>query len=300
MDDLISVVIPTRNRAHHFPDCVDAVLANTDCAYNVIVIDQSEDDRTECAIERLIAEGRVVYRRSSERGVAKARNLGWRSGDAPLIAYTDDDCRVDSDWVGGLRKQMARGPGIGIVYARVYLPDVVETGGFGSSFDPVERLYDGSLPGPKAPWGISANMLVRRSLLERLGGFDEALGAGGLFRSGAETDLTIRATGAGYKILHSREPSVLHLGVRDASNARLLMESYAFGMGATLGKHLRLASRPGRSQLPQWLAHYSLTVATNALLGRRPLRAVWLQGMLKGAWAARRTPISRISGRYEP
>jgi GT2 family glycosyltransferase len=297
--ELVSVVIPTRNRPQHFPDCVEAVLANDDGVFEVIVVDQSDDDATAKALAEILATcPQVRYYRQSERGVARARNLGWRSTDAPLIAYTDDDCRVPPSWISSLRLLLADKHHCGIVFAGVHLRDDVGEGEFGSSFTPTSIVYDGVLPGPKQPWGISANMLVKSDVLEQLGGFDEALGAGGLFRSGAESDLTIRATGRGYMILHSPGPSVLHLGVRDAASARGLMAGYAFGMGATLTKHLRLRSRPGATQLPRWIAHYVGTVATNLALGRRPLRVVWLEGLLRGAYASFRKPIDRHTGLY--
>lgn len=300
MVDLVTVVIPTRDRATQIADSVRSVLANDDGNFELVVVDQSEERDTELVLETLLLDERCRYIRSSTRGVAAARNVGWRAGSGALVAYTDDDCRVDPKWLAELRDRIGTAERVGIVFAGVHVPTTIRPGEFAAEFRPQESHYDHSLPGPYEPWGLSANMLVRRSVLSRLSGFDEALGAGGLFRSAAETDLMIRAIVSGYGVVNSPQPAVLHLGIRSNSKARPLIEGYSFGLGAAFAKHLRLRSRPGRWLLLHWIVRLSATTAKNVLLRRRPLGFAWLEGIIKGAWSSRHTPIDRRTGHYRP
>jgi glycosyltransferase involved in cell wall biosynthesis len=294
----ISVVVPTRNRPDQVPGCVESILANGGDDYDVVVVDQSDDDATERALKALLEDPRVSYVHSDERGVAKARNLGWRSSTGSLILYTDDDCRVPPGWVEGLRASLAGDERTSIVFGRVIVPADVSNGEFAASFEPVDAVHDGDLPGPDEPWGISANMLVRSSVLEQLGGFDDALGAGGRFKSAAETDLMIRAVAAGYRVRDVQEPKVLHYGVRGVDEAPKLVRGYAFGLGAAFTKHLRLGTRPGRFLLPRWLVFFSFRAGKNLLRRRRPVGIGFLKGLLQGAWGSRHTAIDRSTGRY--
>ena len=298
MSPSISVVVPTRNRPDQVPGCVESILANGGDDYDVVVVDQSDDDATERAMKALLEDPRVTYVHSDERGVAKARNLGWRSSSSSIIIYTDDDCRVPPGWVEGLRASLAGDERTSIVFGRVVVPSEVSNGEFAASFEPVDAVHDGDLPGPSEPWGISANMLVRSSLLEQLGGFDDALGAGGRFKSAAETDLMIRAVAAGYRVRDVQEPKVLHYGVRGIEEAPQLVRGYAFGLGAAFTKHLRLGTRPGRFLLPRWIMFFSIRAGRNALRRRRHVGFGFLKGLVLGAWGSRHTAIDRSTGRY--
>jgi glycosyltransferase involved in cell wall biosynthesis len=298
--DLVTVVVPTRDRATEIADSVMSILANDDANFELFVVDQSEDSDTERVLQAFVLDERCHYIRTSTRGVAAARNVGWRAGGGSLVAYTDDDCRVGTTWVAELRDRIGTAERVGIAFAGVHVPTTIRPGEFAAEFRPHETRYDHSLPGPYDPWGLSANMLVRRSVLTRLSGFDEALGAGGLFRSAAETDLMIRAIASGYTVVNTPQPAVLHLGIRPTSKARSLIEGYSFGLGAAFAKHLRLGSRPGRWLLLHWVVRLSATTAKNILLRRRPLGFAWLEGIIKGAWSSLRTPIDRRTGHYRP
>jgi hypothetical protein len=136
--------------------------------------------------------------------------------------------------------------------------------------------------------------------MDHLGGFDPALGPGGAFKAagGEDSDMLVRAVAAGYKVLDADHPPVLHLGLRSAEEARDLVPSYAFGIGAAYAKHLRLGTRPGKALLVQWSWRYVWGAVKNLALRRRPLGLNFLKQLLLGAWSARRVPIDRSTGRF--
>jgi cellulose synthase/poly-beta-1,6-N-acetylglucosamine synthase-like glycosyltransferase len=134
--------------------------------------------------------------------LAAARNTGWRAASAPIVAFTDDDCRPQRGWaaavldayedehvdaVGGSVVPTGRQSLLGryYVYNNPIAPLEAEIAQ-GSSIAYRAKLYlranltvgtrsakrrVASLPG--------ASMSVRKSVLERLGGFDERIHFGG-------------------------------------------------------------------------------------------------------------------------
>jgi glycosyltransferase involved in cell wall biosynthesis len=86
----ITVVVPTRNRAERIAENISSVLANAYPDFRVLVVDQSDDDRTERTVRELASsDGRLRYIRQPGTGAARARNLGaWEASD-PLVAFVD-------------------------------------------------------------------------------------------------------------------------------------------------------------------------------------------------------------------
>ena len=141
------------------------------------------------------------------------------------------------------------------------------------------------------PWGIGANMSVRRSLLERIGSFDVLLGPGAPFNAGEEFDLMIRALASGSKVVNAVEVQVEHLGVREGEAASKLMRGYGVSVGAVLAKHVRLRTRRSIGLTLDWVTHFGLSGLRNALSGKRPTGLGLVAGMLKGMYLSSKRPI---------
>jgi glycosyltransferase involved in cell wall biosynthesis len=86
---LVSVVIPTYNRAAFLPATLDSVLAQTYPAVEIVVIDDGSSDGTPGVLGRYA--GRVRWRRKPNGGVASARNAGLEVARGDFIAFMDSD-----------------------------------------------------------------------------------------------------------------------------------------------------------------------------------------------------------------
>ena len=96
----ISAVICTRNRPDKIGNAVETVLANTYPNFDLTIIDQSTNDETEAMMRRIgERDGRVRYQRMTTSGLSRAYNLAIASTTGPIIAFTDDDCLVPTDWI---------------------------------------------------------------------------------------------------------------------------------------------------------------------------------------------------------
>lgn len=289
----VSVVVPTRNRPDQIGPCVQGILANSEPAIEVIVVDQSDGDATATALTGLRQDGRLKYLSSATRGAASARNVGIAASRAELIAFTDDDCRVPPDWIARMVEVFEKDPGAGVLFGRVDIPEGAFESGFLAAFIPVRRSYEGEYPRGLDPWGISANMAVRRKVLEDVGTFDPLLGPGSKFKAGEDVDFAIRVIARRWRVVTASEVPLLHLGVRTGEAARDLLLGYMFATGAVFTKHLRLRT-PGSVSLFAGFLSLQLSTVANALIHRkRPTGIRQLLSVLSGAGQSIPQPIDR-------
>jgi glycosyltransferase involved in cell wall biosynthesis len=178
----ISVVIPTRNRETRLAFALDALSEQSlgRDRFEVVVVRSTDavDGPLTTAPDGL----RVSFRTSRSAGTAVQRNVGWRSARAPLVAFTDDDCRPAPEWLEQL-VAAARGPDAILVGRTEPDPDErpLRQG--------LARTIDNPTP---SGWYETSNIAYRRELLESLGGFDESIDF-----IGEDADLAMRARRAG-------------------------------------------------------------------------------------------------------
>jgi GT2 family glycosyltransferase len=104
----ISVVISTLNGATGLERCLRALARQTIAdATEVVVVD---DGSTDNSIAVATAHGARVVRHGNNAGLAAARNSGVLAANAPIVAFTDDDCEPERGWAEQLLG--AHGPGV--------------------------------------------------------------------------------------------------------------------------------------------------------------------------------------------
>jgi glycosyltransferase involved in cell wall biosynthesis len=92
MTDLVSVIIPTYNRADTLPRAIDSALGQTHRAVEAIVVDDGSRDGTAELMERRYAdEPRVRFFRQENAGVSAARNRAMRAARGDYLAFLDSD-----------------------------------------------------------------------------------------------------------------------------------------------------------------------------------------------------------------
>jgi GT2 family glycosyltransferase len=194
---LVSVVVPTSNRADYLAVTLDSLAAqDLDAhAYEVIVVDDGSRDET----SRVLAEARVdrCLRHDSRRGPAAARNTGWRVARAPLVAFTDDDCRPEPGWLEAGLAMHGSHPGA-VVQGRTR-PEPADEPKLDNPLARslrVERL---------GPFFQTCNVFYPRELLERVGGFDERIQIGA-----EDVDLALRALATGAGAVFAEDALVNH------------------------------------------------------------------------------------------
>lgn len=186
-----SVVIPTYNRKDNLLRGLQALTRQTFPDFEVVVVDQS-DPAVEIP-EEFQQKLAIRYVYSQQRGPALARNKGLRAATGLVIAFTDDDCIPEADWLEKAARYFDQAPIAGLE-GRVRSEKVG---------DPKYRTV--SNVDFEGIGFMTANMFYRRDLLLNVNGFDERFPDA--FRE--DTDLAWRIQEFG-DIPHARDAVVFH------------------------------------------------------------------------------------------
>lgn len=102
----VSAIVCTRNRADRLPGVINQLRLQTypEDAYEIIVVDNGSTDDTADVVRELAARPGVPVRYTCESrpGITSARNRGAEAAHYPYLAYIDDDCSVQPDWLSQL------------------------------------------------------------------------------------------------------------------------------------------------------------------------------------------------------
>lgn len=269
---LVSVVIPTRNRAGRLAEAVASVLAQSHDPIEVVVVDDASDDDTPAVIRALVeSDPRIRSVRHPEpRGAQAARNAGIRDARGPVVAFLDDDCV----WLPTkLEKQLAAlDDRRGVVYCRHAIRHgdawVVE-GEPDATRDPVGGLLRKNYIG-------TYSVLVRRDLLDAVGGFDEAM------PRLQDWDLMLRLA------RHTRfayVPEVLVRGEQLDSGISMDRQALAVAAERMVERHAPRLSRRQQAALHYGLAKYLLVDGLTHRARQYFARAVRLDPLAPAHWA---------------
>jgi glycosyltransferase involved in cell wall biosynthesis len=290
------VVIATRDRGVGAVRTIESILRAEQeefgAGFELIIVDQSDDDATECAVTPFLQLSHVRYLRTASRGLGMARNVGVAAARGEWIAFTDDDCTAGRDWLAGLRRGFELDARIGVVFGNVIEGPHDRDAGFVPSYVRKGSFLARSIADKHNVEGIGACMALRKSVWSSLGGFDPLLGAGSRFHAAEELDFVIRALEAGYWVYETAGAEVVHTGFRPNAQKSALAYEYCFGIGAVYLKHLKCGRWRVLVPLVQLAFRWALRHPV-VHYGTPPDRLPRLWGVLDGAVAGCRTPVDR-------
>jgi glycosyltransferase involved in cell wall biosynthesis len=125
---MISVVVCTRDRAARLDRMLRSLHEMATPAaleWEVLVVDNGSRDGTRDVVTAFARRAKMPTRYLFEkrRGLSRARNAGVRAARGDVVAFTDDDCLVDSQWVARIDAEFRADVELGIVGGRVELHD---------------------------------------------------------------------------------------------------------------------------------------------------------------------------------
>lgn len=200
---LVSVVVPTYNRAETLRECL-AALAAQDFPYGgfeTVVVDDGSSDNTAEVVRQARSPYPVHYLRQENSGPAAARNRGVERAAGDLILIVNDDAIVSANLVAGhyyMHRKMECGGRLAVLGTREYRN--------ADKLRPLNFLYD-QVPFSMRVYGMRAgfypaayfvtfNISLRKSDFETLGGFDEDFTSA----IGEDTEFGVRWQTGGGKI----------------------------------------------------------------------------------------------------
>ena len=239
----LTVVICTRDRPAGLARALESVRAQSCAPARVLVVDSGAAG---AATQRVARDADADYLPVPEPGLARARNAAVRHCPGVAIAWLDDDEVADRHWVEQATRALAERADADVICGAV-VPAELETpaqvwfealggmvGGRGFtevSFGPATRASFHPLY-PLPPVGAGANMVTRPGVIERLGGFDPALGAGSPAQGGEDTLLFARVLRAGGTVLYRPQLLTRHFHRTDVAGLRRQLRGYGTGLTA--------------------------------------------------------------------
>jgi GT2 family glycosyltransferase len=287
----VTVVVPTLNRGPYLTDTLRDLLVQEHRPLEILIVDQSDEEAPFIHDLSLTYHDVISYYKVQFRGLPLARNYGWQKAKYEAILFVDDDIRCDrflvSEHLCGLTK-----PGIGMVA--------------GSIDERISSKQSSAAPGRFNSWTATpvrsfgatvecfvqhvagCNFSVWRSVLQAVGGFDEALAIGAALYE--ETELCLRVSKSGFNILFRGSARLQHLAAGNGgcrvSDLPKYISSLAHNRAILIRRNLRWFQAPVAC-LRLVLLIFSYAVHYRTLGIFRP----GIAGFIGGLHAAKQPPI---------
>ena len=264
----LSVIVCTRDRPDALARCLSRLAAQDSPPGQIIVVDNSERRTAEAVTAGI---GGVHYLHEPRRGLSIARNSGIRASRGALIAFTDDDVEPRSNWTAEIVRAFSSAAveavtGL-VLPARLDTPAQsffqLQMGGFGGGCVPMvfdSRFFAETSGMGAQVWrvGAGANMAFRRSLFDRIGLFDERLGAGASGCS-EDSELWYRQLASGGACVFEPRACVIHHHREQWGELRRQMRAYMKGHVSALFVQAARYGHSGNTrriflQLPSYFA----------------------------------------------
>jgi len=228
---MVSLIVATVNRISELERLLSTLDNQTYTDFEVIVIDQNKDDRLTPVLQK--HSGLAIHHLHSERGAARARNVGLRIARGEIICFPDDDC-----W-----------------YPKPLLASVVDWLEQHSEWDALFTIMRDAdnrpvgLRWPPQPCTITRSNVwqttifvtafLRRAVTDAVGYFREDIGVGAAtpYQSGEESDYFLRALALGFRMRYEPNYTVHHPNLHSLARLQRITYPYALGSGCVMRLH---------------------------------------------------------------
>jgi len=279
----LTLIIPTHNRAQQLSAALESVAKQTadPSLWECVVVDNASSDDTDDRFAAFAAahpglDLRIV--REAEPGVSYARNRGLREAQADIVAFIDDDERINEGFMAAYLDFFDAHPEVSVAGGRIIAEYVATRPRWMSKFTemPVANPMDfGPTPRPfpcgRVPGG--GNMAFRRSAVAAVGGFDVTLGrVGRELIGGEENDFFERLRQAGKSIWYVPDAVMWHIIPPEK-----LTEEHFRRLCRHVGRSQRLRAAIHRRAVKARISEVCKWAATVLLcFTMRPCQARWL------------------------
>ena len=230
---MISVLIATRNRPSQIEKCLYSISKSDFTNYEIILIDQSDDDRTKTILPGGILN-KIKYIKMEQRGKSRALNKALKIAKGDVFAFTDDDCIVDRHWLKEIKVFLKESPEVAGVFGNIlpYQP--------GSNLGKICPATFTGKPSRHNDIGIlhyrdlgsGGNMALRKQVFGKVVSFREWLGVGSLSSAGEETEVIFRLLLNKFTLATNTKMIVYHNRWLSSKEERVLQSKYTCGIMA--------------------------------------------------------------------
>ncbi|MBM2827406.1 MAG: putative glycosyltransferase, partial [Dehalococcoidia bacterium] len=209
----VSVVIVCTNELKEIKECIPPLLEQSYSNYEVLLMDNGSTDGSPEYVEANFGGVKVIRNRAN-LGYAGANNRGFQYASGEYIAVLNPDTVVERDWLKELVKAMEENPSVGLATSKIcHLKDKSRINTCGNDVHFTGLAFCRGLDLPRGSFSVQEYVpaisgcafVIRKSVLERVGGFDESF-----FMYLEDTDLSLRARLAGFDCLYVPSSVVYH------------------------------------------------------------------------------------------
>ena len=208
----VSVIVPTLQRGDFLADCLRDLAAQTHERLEVVIVDQSDSVPPQVAEALKLLGDRASHYRVNFRGLPSARNFGWQFAKHERLIFVDDDVRIPPDFVTRHLDALST-PGVGIVAGGFDEPKRGHDAGpnTGHFFRRTCNPHRGFAATGRfeVDHAQGCNFATFKSVLQRVGGFDETLNYGAALYE--DLDFALRVSRTGLKVLFDGAARLTHL-----------------------------------------------------------------------------------------
>jgi GT2 family glycosyltransferase len=194
--------------------------------FETIFVNDGSTDRTTDLLTSLPASHRYRVETTEHRGAAAARNRGINVAQGEMIAFTDDDCVVPSNWLNHLdaffRQKKATAVGGTVINGE---PGNIYAALYSAVWDFFSERLNRDHKAPR--FLVSNNFAIKREALLRVGNFNEGFVVGG-----EDRELIARLRAAGETVYY--DPSLIVTHHHGFTFKTFLTHLYRMGRGSSL------------------------------------------------------------------
>lgn len=211
---LASIVIPVFNKFNYTYNCLKSIKElSDDVSYEIIITDDNSTDETQYLTE--IIKNIVYLKNSENRGFLKNCNNAAKKANGKYIVFLNNDTTVINGWLSSLVELMEKDKNIGMTGSKLIYPDgaLQEAGGivwndgtganYGRGRDPLHAEYNYV---KEVDYISGASLLIRKSLWNEIGGFDERYSPAYC----EDSDIAFEVRKRGYKVVYQPKSSLIH------------------------------------------------------------------------------------------
>lgn len=235
-----SLIIGTLNRDKELEICLDSLLNQKYKEFEVIIIDQSDNDNTNVLCQKSKYKSlSLKYRHVQFRGLSKARNEALKDLKGDYFCLIDDDAEYSRDYLSRANEYINKYERNTILSGHI-INNITQ-----KTLKDYKNVKNATILSQRKIIRMcpSPGLIFPASVLGKIGNFDERFGVGGVYPAGEETDLILRCLYQGYKVryfcdLKLLHPVILHSYEIKNTQGSNKMENYLYGHGAMFRKHI--------------------------------------------------------------
>ena len=272
-----SLIVPTFGRKSEVKRLLDSLVLQTHKNFEVLIIDQNDDDLMSGILKTYSATLKIVHQKS-RKGASKARNLGIRIAKGDVIAFPDDDCWYPQDLLKNVSSFFDKNPQWDGLSTMIRDEKGTES---------VLRFHKkAGLVTRDTTWNRASavTLFMKRFVVNKTGSFNENIGpgCGKLIMAGEDMDYILRIMDKGFNIHFDPNFHVCHPQIKDSDEKKNEKKIYQY---AVAGGFMMRVHKFGLLALAAVLVKNAGSVALSIIRGnfyKAKCTSLSIAGKLKG------------------